>query len=62
MEWSDRENKEMIKRFRRIWLKEWEAQQDPFTAWAWWSSDEQRARRKAIYDQYEKVDIEKKAL
>ena len=49
----EREDKEMIKRFRRIWLQEWEAQQDPFNAWKWWSSDEQKIRRKEIYDQYE---------
>ena len=49
----EREDKEMIKRFRRIWLQEWEAQQDPFTAWKWWCSPEQKTRRKEIYDQYE---------
>gem|GEM_PF-2942149 len=58
----EREDKEMIKRFRRIWLKEWEAQTDPFTAWAWWTSEEQRARRKAIYDQYEKGNNNGKEL
>jgi len=52
----------MIKRFRRIWLKEWEAQQDPFTAWAWWTSEEQKARRRAIYDQYEKGTDDGKEL
>jgi hypothetical protein len=59
---DDRENKEMIKRFRRIWLKEWEAQQNPFTAWAWWSSEQQKAKRKAIYDQYEKGTEDGKEL
>ena len=49
----EREDKEMIKRFRAIWLQEFEAQYDPFTAWKWWSSDEQKARRKEVYDQYE---------
>ena len=49
----EREDKEMIKRFRAIWLKEFEAQYDPFTAWKWWSSPEQKTRRKEVYDQYE---------
>jgi hypothetical protein len=49
----EREDKEMIKKFRRIWLQEFEAQYDPFTAWKWWSSPEQKTRRKEVYDQYE---------
>ena len=42
-----------LNKFKKMWMEEWHAQPNPFIAWEWWTSDEQKARRKAVYDYFE---------
>ena len=52
----------MVLRFERIWHKEFQEQENPFIAYKWWTSEEQRQRRRTVYAFYEGISNGKELL
>ena len=51
---SEREKRRNeFNRYKRAWMREWSRQPNPFIALAWWTSEAQRERRKAIYMEFD---------
>ena len=51
---SEREKRRNeFNRYKRAWMREWNRQPNPFIALAWWTSEAQRERRKAIYMEFD---------
>ena len=58
----DKESRYMVLRFERIWHKEFQEQENPFIAYKWWTSEEQRQRRRTVYAFYEGISNGKELL
>jgi len=50
----DRDSRHMYLRHERIWIQEFQEQPNPFIAYQWWISEEQRNRRKVITEFFAK--------
>jgi hypothetical protein len=50
----DKDSRYMYLRFERIWFKEFQEQANPFIAYQWWISEEQRERRRVTTEFFAK--------
>jgi hypothetical protein len=58
----DKDSRYMVIRFEKIWRKEFQEQENPFIAYKWWTSEEQRQRRRTVYAFYEGISNGKELL
>jgi len=58
----DREDRAKVLKFEQIWRDEFLEQKNPFIAYLWWISEEQRQRRRCIYEYYGKGNNNGKEL